>query len=81
VVLQRLVLALGHADEHDPGGLAEVEQRGAHQVADVLHEHERPIHGTEGLQPAGEHVGVEMAAGPGVDLHDLRPGGTDPLRV
>ncbi|MHB1433142.1 MAG: hypothetical protein ACYCVZ_13605 [Streptosporangiaceae bacterium] len=40
-VLQRLVLALGHRGEHDPGGLPEVEQCRADQVPDVLDQQHR----------------------------------------
>ena len=79
--LQRLVGALGHRHDHDAGRLAEVEQRRAHEVADVLDQHDRTGRRIEGLEAAGQHVRVEVAAAPGVDLHDAGAGGADPLGV
>ena len=50
--------------------LAQVEQRRADQVADVLDEHHAdPAAGASAVQRPAHHVGVEVAAGAGVDLH------------
>jgi len=37
-ILERLVVTLGHRENHDLGGLAQVPQRGADQVADIFDE-------------------------------------------
>ena len=51
-VLQRLVVALGHRDDDDLACLAEVEQRRADEVADVLDEQQRPRLGTSAASAA-----------------------------
>jgi hypothetical protein len=44
-MLRRLVVALGHRHHDDARPLAEVEERGAHEVPDVLDEDQRSARG------------------------------------
>ena len=76
-VLHRLVVALGDRGQHHPGLLAQVEQGRADQVADVLDHDQRPAGRVEQAQPLGHHLGVEVTACPGVDLHHLAARGAD----
>jgi hypothetical protein len=39
-ILERLVVAFRHGEHHDLGPLAQIEQRRAHEVADVLDHHQ-----------------------------------------
>ena len=80
-IFERLVLALGHREHHHLGALAEIEHRRADEIADILDHHHRARGGLQLHQPARHHVGLEMAAGAGVDLHDRRAGGADALPV
>src|SRR5215211_4553367 len=80
-VLQRFVGALGHRDDDDFAVLAEVEHSRAYQIADVLDEQQRARLGFERVQRAVHHVGVEVAAGAGVDLNGPGARGADPLGV
>ena len=80
-VLERLVGALGDRGEHDPGRLAQVEQRGTDQVPHVLDHDDRARGRGQGAERTGHHGRVEVAAGPGVDLHDLAAGRADPVGV
>src|SRR5205085_2544938 len=80
-VLERLVGALGDGGEHHARALAQIEQGGADEVADILDHHRRPGGRVEALQCAGDHGRVQVAARPGVDLDDLAPGDADPRRV
>ena len=62
--------------------LAEVEQRRADQVADVLDEEPAiPASGRSACERPLQHGGVEMAAGAGVDLDRTGAGAADPLGV
>ena len=68
-VLERLVLTLGHRDHDDFAVLTEIEERRAHQIADVFDEQQGFRLRIQGVKCAVNHVGVEVAAGAGVDLH------------
>src|SRR5258708_8050897 len=59
----------------------QIEERGADQVADVLDEEQRPRGRLQHMEPARQHLGVEVAAAAGVDLHGARAGGADALGV
>ena len=61
--------------------LADVEQRRADQVADVLHEQQRALRRVELVQRAVHHLRVEVAARAGVDLHGPGAGAPDPVGV
>ena len=76
-----LSVALGDRDDHHLGALAEVEQRRADQVADVLDEHQRAVRRVELGQRRAHHLGVEVTAGAGVDLDHRAAGAADPLGV
>ena len=79
-VLQRLVVTLGHRDDDDLAGLAEVEQRWTYEVADVLDHHD-PSLGLQLVESAPHHGGIEVAAGPGVDLDAACTSSADPFGV
>ena len=66
-VLERLVLALGHREHHDVGGLAEVVDGGADQVADVLDEEVVELAPRQVVQRVVHHLRVEMARRAGRD--------------
>ena len=68
-ILQRLVLAFGDRQHHHLVRLAEVEGGRADQVADILDEQQAARRGGELVERMADHVGVEMAALAGVDLH------------
>ena len=80
-IFQRLVLALGDRQHDDLVGLAEIERRRAHEIADVLDEKHRIVFGLKTLQRALDHAGVEMAALAGIDLQCARAGRADPVGV
>ena len=80
-ILERLVVALGHRADDHLLGLAQVEERRADEVADVLDEDDRAGPRVERPERLGDHRGVEVAAGPGVDLHGRRARGLDPAGV
>ena len=65
----------------DLGALAEIEQRRADEIADVLDHDDGAGGGPQFLQPARDHVGFEMASRPGVDLHRRGARGADALAV
>ena len=54
---------------------------GTDEVADVLDHDDGARRRPQFRQPARDHVGFEMAAGAGVDLHGRRAGGADALAV
>jgi len=80
-ILQRFVGTLGDRDDHHLAALAEVEQRRADQVTDVLHEHQGARCRIQLVQCVPHHRGIQVAAGPGVDLHHVTPRTPDPIRV
>jgi hypothetical protein len=80
-ILQWLVVALSDGDDDHLGGLAEVEQRGADQIPDVLDEQQRAGRRIEHPQAPRQHPGIEVAARAGVDLHDPRAGLPDTFGV
>ncbi len=66
-VLLRLVVALGDRDDHNPAGLAEIEQGRTDQVADVLDDDDTSV-GLKLVQGPVDHRRVEVAAGTRVHL-------------
>ena len=76
-----LVVAVGHRRDHDSGAFAEVEQRRADEVPDVLDDDDRPRVGIELGERPGHHCGIEVAARASIDLDCARTGGADPLGV
>jgi hypothetical protein len=71
-VLERLVLALGHGQDHGLRALAQVEQRGADQVADVLDQQQRAARRIQRRHRGVDHLRVQVAARARVDLDDGR---------
>jgi hypothetical protein len=74
LVLVRLVLALRDGQQHDAEGLAQVERRRAHEVADVLDDEQLEPLEVEFPGRARHHAGLEMADRAGRHLHDVDPG-------
>ena len=67
-VLVRLVVALGHRQDHDLRVLAQVEVGGTHQVADVLDDDQVELLERQRVDRALDHVALEVAGAAGVDL-------------
>src|SRR5215468_1526561 len=63
------VRSIGDRHDDDPAALPQVEQRRTDQVADVLDEQYRPLCRLEHPQRAGQHPGIQVAPGPGIDLY------------
>ena len=80
-ILERLVLALGHRQHHHLVRLAQVECRGADEIAHVLDHHHRILAGREMPERVADHVRVEVAALAGIDLHRRGARGADAIRV
>ena len=55
------------------GPLAEIEQGRADEIADILDQHHRARAAASIRQGRAHHVGVEVAAGAGIDLHRTAP--------
>ena len=71
-VLERLVVALRHGQNHDREVLAQVKVNGAHQVAHVLDEDDvdgvQAHTGVERIDGLRDHVALQVAKAAGVDL-------------
>jgi len=80
-VLERLVLALGHREEHDPQGLAEVVTGGADEVAHVLDEEHVEGGEVPALEGRGHHGRLQVADRAGDDPADRRARTAQALRV
>jgi hypothetical protein len=80
-IFEGLVFTLGHRGDHDLAVLSQVEERGTHQVADVLDHDHRVGCRVEAAQSSRQHFGVQVAARAGVDLHHVATGGADALGV
>ena len=80
-ILERLVLALGHREDHHLARLAEVEGGRADEVADVLDQQQRAVRQRQARQRLGDHLRVEMAALAGIDLQRGDARGANPLGV
>ena len=61
--------------------LAQIESRRAHQVADVLDQQQAIVSQREFLHRMAHHVGIEMAALAGIDLHCGHAGGANTVSV
>ena len=55
-ILERLVIAFGHGQDHDLGVLAQIEVGRAHQVAHVLHDDQVQALQVEHVDGAADHV-------------------------
>ncbi|CDW93714.1 hypothetical protein THICB2_400015 [Thiomonas sp. CB2] len=80
-VFQRLVLALGHRENGHLVRLAEIEGRWTDQVAHILDEQHASLLRVELGDGVADHVGVQVAALAGVDLHAAHAGGADAVGV
>ena len=80
-VLDRLVGALRHAEEHHPLVLAEGELRGADEVAHVLDEEEPAVRRRQARERVLDLVGVQVTGPAGLDLRDGDPEAGDASRV
>ena len=76
-VLQRLVVALRHGENHGVFHGAGVKLRRADEVADVLEDGEVDVLGAEALKALARHARVEVAHAAGVQLDNLRTAGGD----
>jgi hypothetical protein len=69
-VFHRFVLAFGHAQDHHPDVLADVELRRAHQVAHVFDDQQRDRIEVDFVRGLFDHVGSQVAvAAEGVGVH------------
>ena len=80
-VFERLVLPFGHGEHHHLVGLAKIKGSRADQVADVLDKQDIQLIQIKGLSGMHNHMGIQVAAGAGVDLLDRYAGGGDPTGV
>ena len=80
-VLDRLVIALGDADHHNPFRLAEIKQGRTDQVAHVFNKQHGVGLRCKLFDSAVDHDRIQMAAAAGVDLDDRDAGGIDALGI
>lgn len=80
-VFKRLVLSLGYRENDDLCMLAEVEQRGAHKIADIFYQHHRAARWPQLLESLRDHVSLKVASGSSVDLNRRCPRGPNPFAV
>lgn len=80
-VLERLVIALGDREDDHLEGFAEVECCGTHQVADVLDKRHAPRGEGKLVERVPDHMGIEMTATTGVDLHRRHAARPDAIRI
>ena len=77
-VLDGLVVALRHGEDHDAEVLAQVEIDGTHEVAHVLDEDDVDVlqpHGVvEGIDRLSDHIALEVAQAAGVNLDGRHTG-------
>ena len=73
-ILERLVVAFCHGQDHDLVRLAQIERRRAHEVAHVLDQQQAVVAGHELRKRVRDHLRVQMTALAGVDLHCSRAG-------
>jgi hypothetical protein len=62
-------------------GLAKIKGSRADQVADVLDKQDIQLIQIKGLSGMHHHMGIQMAAGTGIDLLDRHAGGGDPAGI
>ena len=81
--VQVSLLADGHLDDQEhrpdhghPGHHGQPDHDGS-----LEHDHHHAGLGLQLVEGASDHGGIEVAAGPGVDLDAARTGGTDPFSV
>jgi hypothetical protein len=80
-VFQPLVVALGHREDRHFGLLAKVEHRWAYKIADILDDDDRARPRLQQHQPARHHIGLEVTARAGIDLHNGRARGANTFTV
>ena len=80
-ILQRLILTLGHADNHHLGRLAQIEHGRTDQITHVLDQKQGVIDQLQAMEGPVDHLGIQVAAGPGVDLDHRGAGTFDPLCI
>ena len=80
-IFQRLVVAFRNRHHHHPRLLAQVEQRGTNQVADILDQQHRAAWHAQPFDTVRHHMSVEMASGAGVDLHHRGARGPDTVGI
>ena len=73
-ILERLVVAFRHRQDHDLVRLAQIERRRADEIADVLDQQQAVVGELELRKRVRDHLRVQMTALSGVDLHRSRAG-------
>ena len=71
-ILERLVVAFRHRQNHDLVRLAQIERRRAHEVAHVLDQQQAVVGELELRKRVRDHLRVQVAPLSGVDLHCSR---------
>ena len=80
-VLEWLVIAFGHRQDHHLDVLAQVEVRRAYEVPHVFDEDEVDVVQVEHVKGATQHVALEMTGTGSVDLYRGNTQGLDGLRI
>jgi hypothetical protein len=80
-ILQRLVLAFGHRQQHHPQILAQVVIRGTDEIPNILDDQQVERVEIELCDRFGNHLGIEMANGAGGDLNHWNRGSPEFSRV
>ena len=80
-IFQRFVFAFGDGQDDYFGALAQIEERRANQVADVFDKQQRVRRGSKTLKSAPQHIGFQMTASAGIDLHRLAAGGANAFGI
>ena len=80
-ILERLVLALGHRQQHDAQVLAEVVARRTDEVADVLDEEHVERREVPAVERRTDHPGFQVTHGPGGDLAHGRAAAAQPQGI
>jgi hypothetical protein len=73
----QLVIAFGDREHDDLGALAEIEQRRAYEVTDILDHCHRFSRWFQCGEAASQHLGVEVATRSGIDLNRTASGAAD----
>ena len=80
-ILQRLVVAFWHGQNHDLGAFAQVEIGGTHEVAHIFDNDEVEVVQVERIDRATNHVAFKMARATRVDLHRSNALSANALRI
>lgn len=80
-IFEGFVLPLGNRQNHHFVMLSQIKRSGANQITHVFDEEEIQRVQIEFLGGMPNHVGIEMAAGAGVDLPGRHAGGGNALRI